>query len=174
MQATALFTHPPALKRRTRRQTIHTTLHLKPGARAELERVAGLRQLSISATGAALVEWALQQDLESQHGALFEAVMTRLMRERERVFDNRFAALFTRFAVEMGQVRQLVTNLLPAVPGMTEEHAYNIIEEAYSRSKRNLARRYPELEGIIDDLSKWLRNEEEAEEERGGEYGSGK
>jgi len=66
----------------------------------------------------------------------------------------------------MGQVRHLVTNLLPAVPGMTEDHAYKIIEEAYARSKRNLARRYPELEGIIADLSKWLRNEREEENHR--------
>lgn len=108
----------------------------------------------------------LQQDLEAQQGALLEAVISRLMRERERVFNNRFAALLTRFAVEMGQVRQLVTNLLPAVPGMTEEQAYKIIEEAYARSKRNLSRRYPELEGIIADLSKWLRNEREEENQR--------
>jgi len=167
MQATALFTQPPARKHTSKRQTIHTTLHLKPGVRAELERIAGLKQLSVSATGAALVEWALRQDLEVQHGALFETVMTKLMRERERVFDNRFAALLIRFAVEMGQVRQLVTNLLPAVPGMTEEHAYKTIEEAYARSKRNLARRYPELEGIIADLSKWVRNEREEENHRG-------
>jgi hypothetical protein len=164
MQSTALFTSPPSRKRSSKRQTIHTTLHLKRGVRAELERVAGLRHLSISATGAALVEWALQQDLEGQHGALFEAVMTRLMREREQAFDNRFAALLIRFAIEMGQVRQIVTNLLPAVPGMTEEHAYKIIEEAYTRSKRNLARSNPELEGIIETLSHWLRNEEAEEE----------
>ncbi len=163
MQATALFTSPTGCKQSRKRQTIHTTLHLKRGVRAELERVAGLRQLSISATGAALVEWALQQDLEGQHGALIEAVMTRLMREREKAFDNRFAALFIRFSIEMGQVRQIVTNLLPAVPGMTEQQAYKIIEEAYTRSKRNLARSNPELEGIIAALSHWLRNEAEEE-----------
>jgi hypothetical protein len=155
---------PRSQKRPTsRRKTVPITIWLKPGVKAELERVTKARRLSISATGAALLEWALQQDLETQQGALFETVITKLMRERERVFNNRFAALLVRFAVEMGQVRHLVTNLLPVVPGMTEEQVYHMLDESYARSKRNLSRRFPELERDIEKLSQWLMDEREEE-----------
>ncbi len=149
------------------RKTVPAMFWLKPGVKAELERVAKSKRLSLSATGAALLEWALQQDLETQHGALLEAVITKLLRERERVFNNRFAALFVRFAVEMGQVRHLVTNLLPVVPGMTEEHVYHLLDESYARSKRNLNRRYPELEGLIVELAEWLGKARREDEKRG-------
>lgn len=152
----------------TKRKSVAVTLHMSPGERAELQRTSRKKGLSVSQTGRSFVVAMLQNDVETQQGAVFEAVITKLMRERDRVANNRIAALLIRFAVEIGQVRQIVTNLLPAVPGMTEEQTYKIIEEAYARSKRNLARRYPELEGIIDDLSKWLRNE------KGEEDGSGK
>ncbi len=159
---------PRSQKRLTsKRKTVPAMFWLKPGVKAELERVARTKQLSVSATGAALLEWALQQDLETQQGALFETVITKLMRERERVFNNRFAALLVRFAVEMGQVRHLVTNLLPVVPGMTEEQVYHILDESYARSKRNLSRRFPELERDIEKLSQWLMEEREEEGKHG-------
>ncbi len=159
MQEAALFERTPARKPAGKRQTIHTTLHLKRGVRAQLERVAEQKKLSISATGASLVEWALLQNLETQQGALFERTITRLMRERERAFNNRFAALHIRLAIEIGQTRQLVTNLLPLVPGMTQEKADCLLDDCWNAAKKNLARTFSQFAGIVQELSNFLHDE---------------
>src|SRR5438270_206014 len=48
-------TEPPLPGKASSQHTIHTTFHLKPRVRAELERKAQEQHLSISATGAAIL-----------------------------------------------------------------------------------------------------------------------
>src|SRR5258708_1900179 len=55
MRAHQMSTHPPRTQNRSiaTRKTVKVTLWVKPGVKAELERIAEMEGISVSATGAA-------------------------------------------------------------------------------------------------------------------------
>src|SRR6266700_6824367 len=58
-------TKAPRIQKRSsrKRKTVHLALWVKPGVKEALERIAQRKQLSISATGAAFLEQAIESDL---------------------------------------------------------------------------------------------------------------
>src|SRR6266852_5983724 len=91
----------PLRKRSTKRQTIPATFWFKPEEKAAIAQLALQRRLSLSATGRALVKDGMKYQLEHQQGALFEETMRKLAREREKRFDDRFAALLVYLCVKI-------------------------------------------------------------------------
>src|SRR5947209_6509007 len=57
-----------------KRKTVHLTLWVKPMVKAELERRAGRDGVSVSATGGAFLEKALQEDIDMQYGAMLQPI----------------------------------------------------------------------------------------------------
>src|SRR5207245_2599480 len=104
-----------------KRQTRHTTLHLKLRVRAELERKAKEQNLSISATGAALVEWALQQSIYAQNSALLETVIDKSIGRHMRAYSDRQATLLVRNLVNTDMILAIATNILGRQPSMDEK-----------------------------------------------------
>jgi hypothetical protein len=145
-----------------KRQTVHTTLHLRPRVRAELERVAGLRNLSVSAAGARLLEWALEQELETQHGALLEAVIDKAIGKHMRAYSSRLAILLVRSLFTSEQTRSFVYNILVKQKDMTEEKLTAIKNGASNTARANITRVTPQMRTLIEAVQKWL---EEAEKE---------
>jgi hypothetical protein len=149
--------HPRSQKRsNSKRNTFHTTLHLKPRVRAELERVAGLRNLSISATGAELLEWALEQDLETQHGVLLEAIIDKAIGKHMRAYSNRIAVLLVRSLFTSEQTRSFAVNILGRQPGMTDAALTEIKNGANNSARANITRVTPQLKTLIEAVQQWL------------------
>src|SRR5438067_13808640 len=70
-----------------KRKTVHLTLWVKPVVKSELERIAESEGLSVSATGAAFLEHALQQDIHTQHGALLESIINKAIAKQMRSYS---------------------------------------------------------------------------------------
>ena len=106
-------THSRSQNRPTaKRKTVKLTLWVKPVVKAELERIAEQERLSISATGAAFLEQAIQQDIHTQYGALIDPIIEKAIAKHMRSYSNRIAILLVRSLFASEQTRSIVTNIL--------------------------------------------------------------
>ena len=97
------------------------TVWVKPIVKAEVTRLAQQEELSDSATGAALIEKAIQTNLDLQYSALLQPIIESAIHKGMRAISTRLAWLLVRVAFDAGQTRSLVTNILGRQQGMTEE-----------------------------------------------------
>jgi hypothetical protein len=127
-----------------------------PVIKTELKHIATQEGLSMSATGAALLEAAIRQKLHIQQGVLLQPLVKQAIRDQMQGLSNRLAWLMARNVFASEHTRSLVTNILSRQPGMTEEKLKDILARTQQVAKGNLTRRNPELEELIDALKKWL------------------
>src|SRR6184192_2740311 len=99
--------------------------------------------LSVSATGAALLEEMLRQKLHVQQAATLETVLEKLIAKSNRSLATRLSWLLVRIAFDTGQTRVLATNTLGMQAGMTEDSLKEILDTADKRTKANLTRKTP-------------------------------
>ena len=141
--------------------TVHLDLWVNPIVKAELQRIAAQEGLSMSATGAALLEGALRQKLHIQQGVLLQPLIKQAIRDQMQGISNRLAYLLARNAFSSEQTRSLVTNILGRQSGITEEELKTILAMTKRTAQGNLTRRNPELEELITAIKQWLDHEEE-------------
>src|SRR4051794_25625403 len=82
----------------TRRATEKLTLWVDPVVKAELQRRARRNNLSLSSTGGALLQKALQESIDMEYGALLEPIIREEVRRSIRSFSSRIALLLVRVA----------------------------------------------------------------------------
>lgn len=140
-------------------RTEKVTIWLRARAKAELVRIAEQKRLSISATGAAFLEQALQSSIHEQHGALLETVITQAIGRSMRAYSNRLATLLIRVALDAGQTRALVTNVLGRQPGVTPEVLHTILDGSMQTAKRTLTTRTPQFEELMKEMDAMLIEE---------------
>jgi hypothetical protein len=141
-------------------RTVHLDLWVQPIIKAELQRLAEQEGLSLSATGAALLEAAIRQKLHIQQGVLLQPLVKQAIRDQMQGLSNRLAWLLARNVFASEHTRSLVTNILSRQQGMTEETLKTILARTQQAAKGNLTRRNPELEELIDAVKKWLEEQE--------------
>jgi hypothetical protein len=140
--------------------TVHLDLWVSPIVKAELKCIAEQEGLSMSATGAGLLEGAIRQKLHLQQGVLLQPLIKQAIRDQMQGISNRLAFLLARNAFSSEQTRSLATNILGRQSGMTEETLKTILEMTKRTAKGNLTRRNPELEELIAAIKQWLDYEE--------------
>jgi hypothetical protein len=118
-------------------------LWVNPIVKAEVQRQAELTGLSVSATGAALLEEILRQKLHVQQAATLETVLEKIIAKANRSLATRLSWLLVRIAFDTGQTRVLATNTLGMQEGMTEDSLKEILATADKRTKSNLTRKTP-------------------------------
>jgi hypothetical protein len=150
-------------KSSTKRRTVQLALWVNPRVKAELQRVAVLEGLTVSSTGAALLEKALVRDLHTQHAALLQPVIEQAIRKSMRAYSNRLAFLLVRVAFAGEQTRNVVTNILDKQPGMTADKRNKILDYSSKAAKKSITRKTPQLEIILTELEKVFANEREQE-----------
>ena len=131
-------------------------LWVNPLVKAEVQRQAELTGLSVSATGAALLEEMLRQKLHVQQAATLETVLEKIIAKSNRSLATRLSWLLVRIAFDTGQTRVLSTNTLGMQEGMTEENLKEILATADKRTKSNLTRKTPQLTELMEAVEKWL------------------
>jgi hypothetical protein len=141
-------------------RAVHLDLWVNPIVKAELQRIAEQEGLSMSATGAALLEAAIRQKLHIQHGVLLQPIIKTAIHEAMQGISNRLAFLLARTAFSSEQTRAIATNILGRQDDMTEEKLKNILAMTKRTAKGNLTRRNPELEELIAVIKQWLEQEE--------------
>jgi len=151
---------PRSQKRHTpKRKTVQLVLWVKPVVKAELERIAEGEGLSVSSTGAAFLENALQQNLHNQHTALLDTVIEKAIGKHMRSYSSRIAVLLVRSLFASEQTRAIVTNILHRQPGVTQPIIENILNGSSNTAKGNITRVTPQLKTIIQEVQKWIDEE---------------
>ncbi len=143
-----------------KRQTVQLTLWVKPIVKTELERMAEQEGLSISATGGAFLEQALQEHIDMQYGALLKPIIEQTIAKEIQGMSTRLAWLLVRIAFDVGQIRGISTNILGRQQGMNQEILTTILKESSKAAKMNITRRTPQLTELMEVLNKWLREKE--------------
>src|SRR5579872_2023508 len=103
-----------------KRKTVQLVLWVKPVVKGEIQRTAEREGLSVSATGSAFLEQALQQNLHTQHAALLDPIIDKAIGKHMRSYSTRIALLLVRVAFASEQTRSIVTNILSRHPGVTQ------------------------------------------------------
>jgi hypothetical protein len=143
-----------------KRKTVHLTLWVKPVVKAELERIAEREGLSVSATGAAFLEQALQQNIDLQYSALLQPIIEQAIRKHMRSYSSRIAVLLVRSLFESSQTRSLATNILGRHPGVTQPILEEILNGSSHAAKRNITRITPQLADLLKEVEQWMEEGE--------------
>jgi hypothetical protein len=143
-----------------KRKTVQLTLWVKPIVIAELKRIAASEGLSVSATGAAILEKAMQTNLDMQYGALLQPVIREAITNQMRSMSTRLAFLLVRVAFASEQTRSLVTNVLGRQQGVTPAVLNDILDSSSKAAKGKITHRTPQLEDLIAEVERWFQEED--------------
>ncbi len=153
-----------------KRRAVKVTLWVKPFVKAELERLAGMDGLSISKTGAVLLEEAIHQKLHIQHALLMQPIIEQTVRKELRSFGNRLVFFLIRIAFSTEQARILITNVLDRIlkrEGVNPDTFISLLDQSNRMARRNIIRNTPQLRSLITE---W----EDSFSEEGREEGKAK
>lgn len=143
-----------------KRKTVCISLWVKPVVKQELQRIAEREGLSISVTGATLLEKSLAHHLDSEHAGLIQPVIEKAIKKEMRAYSTRLAVLLVRVAFASEQTRSLVTNILGRQPGMTPEVLNHILDSSSKAAKGKITYKTPQLESIIKEVEAWFSERE--------------
>jgi len=162
MQTSAHQNNPQARKHSSNRQTVQVTVWMKPELKAELKRLADAEGLSVSKSGAALLEEAVRQKLHIQHAVLLQPIIEQAITRRMAAISTRLSSLMVRGVLDIGQVRRLVINMLARQPGMTQQTLEEILDGSQEGSRKQITHLTPQLASLIAEVEKWLVQDEQA------------
>ena len=143
-----------------KRKTVHLTLWVKPVVKTELQRRAEREGVSVSATGGAFLEQALQQHIDMHYGALLQPIIEQAIRKHMRGMSTRLAWLLVRVAFDGGQTRSIVTNILSRQPGVTTDMLKHLLDSSSKTAKGNITRRTPQIAELMEAVEHWIVAEE--------------
>ncbi len=133
------------------RQTKATTIHLKLRVSAELERKAREQGLSVSATGAAFIEWALQQSIYQQNTATMDTAIDKGIGRHMKVHSDREASLLSRLIQKAELIFQIDTQILSKMPGMDGRKLETFMNEADEQARASISRTTAGEKKVIGD-----------------------
>src|SRR4051812_45700514 len=148
----------------TKHKRAYIMLWVNPVVKEELERRSRRNGLSLSATGGALLERAMQQDLDMEYGALLEPVIRQVITRHMR----NYAQLFFRIAFSSEQTRALVTNILSRQPVDIDEDMLAahpdtldaLLDSTAHVAREKIMQKSPQLQRIIAEFEQEGEKEE--------------
>ena len=143
-----------------KRKTVAVTFWMSPVERAQLQQVAQLKGLSMSQTGRAFVVHMLEENLETQQGALLETIIDKSIGKHMRSYSTRIAVLLVRSLFTSEQTRGVATNILGRQPGVSPKELNEILDGSSNTAKRNITHITPQLSALIEEVEQWIREGE--------------
>jgi hypothetical protein len=143
-----------------KQKSVKVTLWVRPAVKAELERLAGMDGLTVSKTGATLLEEAIHQKLHIQHAVLLQPIIEQTVRKELRAFGNRLVFFLMRIAFAAEQSRILITNVLDRIlrrEGMTEQTFTSLVDQSNKMARRNILHKSPQLQSLLEEWEGWLQ-----------------
>jgi hypothetical protein len=131
---------------------------VSPQEKAELERIAATEKLTVSKTGRALLAEMLRQKLQTQQAALLEPIIDRIFSKNMK----HLAFLVIRDAFTNEYTKAITINILNNLPGMTQSIVEEIVTRSADTAKRNMLRRTPQLETVLQEVERWFQEENRA------------
>jgi hypothetical protein len=149
-----------------RAKRIHSTFHLEPGVRVEMERIAGEQGLSFSEACNVACRLYANATIEKQHAESLKDVLRQIIREELQAFGHRLVYFLMRIAFSTEQAKLLITNVLKFVlklAGLDQKTYVTLVDESAKLAKRNILANTPQFKDL---LAEW--------EESGGKGDMGK
>ena len=146
-------------------RAVQITLWVRPTFKREIERIAKAEGLSVSKTGASLLERSLQTYVDMQFSSFLVPVIEKVVRVEMRKITERLATLLVRVAFDTGQIRSISTNILSRQPGLKEEALRAILEDSYKTARSNIASNSPQFKEFLREVKKFLDEELDNEQE---------
>lgn len=146
-----------------KRKTVQLALWVQPGVKSELQRIAQIEGISLSATGAALLEQAIRQNIHGQYSALLQPMIEQTVRRELRSFGNRLVFFLMRIAYASEQSRILITNILDRIlrrEGVTTETFTNLVDKSNKLARRNIIHKSPQLQSLLEEWERSFQNEQ--------------
>ena len=156
-------THSPHRKKTYLVKDVQLNLWVRPVVKAELERIAEQEGVSVSATGGAFLEQALQQHVDMHYSALLHPIIEQVITKQMRSYSSRIAMLLVRVAFASEQTRGMVTNILGRQPGVTPDVLTTILDGSSNTAKGNITRKTPQLTELMEAVEHWMQAEEEGQ-----------
>jgi hypothetical protein len=149
----------------TRRKREYVMLWVEPVVKSELERRAKRNNLSLSAAGGALLKRALQENIDTEYGALLEPIIRQEIRRHLSSFSSRLALLLVRVAFAAEQTRSLVTNVLSRQPGIKEDPKIleTLLDASADAAKSKITAKTPQLERVVAQVTAWFTDANQKE-----------
>jgi len=139
-----------------KRQTVKLTTWVKPGVKAELQRIAKAEGLSLSRTGAAAMEEWLAGRLQVQYAGILQPIIEQAIAKQMRAYSSRIAMLLVRSMFTSEQTRALVTNILTRQQGINQSVLEEILNGTSDTAKRNIKQITPQLATLVAEVEQWL------------------
>ena len=139
-----------------KRQTVKLTTWVKPGVKAEFQRIASAEGLSLSRTGAAALEEWLAGRLQAQYAGILQPIIEQAIAKQMRAYSSRIAMLLVRSMFTSEQTRALVTNILTRQQGINQSVLEEILNGTSDTAKRNIKQITPQLANLIAEVEQWL------------------
>src|SRR5438132_1698720 len=130
---------------------VQLCLWVNPIVKAEIERRAEREGLHPSPVGAAILEKAIQQNIDLEYSALLRPIIESAIKENLQHMSSRMALLLVRVAFSSEQARSLVTNILSRQPDLSQspEVLNDILDRSAEAAKSKITQKNPELEKVI-------------------------
>src|SRR4051812_10280172 len=140
-----------------KKRTVCLSLWVDPGIKLLLKQQAQNNGLSISATGAALLERAMQTETDMAYGALLKPAITEAITRGMHAYSSRLATLLVQTLYATEHTKNLVTNVLARQPDVKREDLETILTASENSARNKIAVKDPRLVGVIEQVKTWLR-----------------
>lgn len=159
--------HTPKRHGSQKRRTVQVYSSLPPHIAKQLQKLRFQngkdgQPLTLSAVIAGLLTQAVQQQVDMQYGALIEPTMKQLLHNENQGRDARFASLLVKIAIDIGQTKGIVYNLLARDPSISEQTRKTILTESRKTAIWNLKERSPEILELIAWAREWMEEDKKA------------
>ncbi len=144
-----------------KRKTVKVTLWVKPLVKAELQRRAESEGVSLSATGAAYLERAMQASVDMQYGALLQPIVEASIAKAMKALINNQSSYLGRLVFDAGQLRWLFINklyreVLHPNKAMAKEEFYALLDKSSKETMKNINRFIPQVAEIVKGVKAQL------------------
>ena len=145
-----------------REKRIHSTFHLEPGVRVEMERIAGELGISFSEACNTACRFYANATIERQHAESLRDVIRQIIREELQTFGHRIVYFLMRIAFSAEQAKLLITNVLKFVlklTGIDQKTYVSLVDESAKLAKRNILANTPQFKALLSEWEESKRKE---------------
>jgi hypothetical protein len=138
----------------TRVKLVHSTFHLEPLVRSDMERIAQEKGLSLSQVGNIGWKFYANATLEERYEATLSTQLRQIIREELRAFGHRMIYFLLRIAFAAEHARLLITNVLKVLlqtrGRYDEKHFHTLVNNSAKQAKSNIISNTPQHKSLLE------------------------
>jgi hypothetical protein len=138
---------------------------VEPQEKAQLERIAESKGLSVSQTGRAIIVDGIRQELRIEREVLAVPILEAYFDKKMNVVINRISEFLARCVYEGGQVRWLFVNtlyreVLNSDKKLTKEEFYKLLDTSQKETIKSVKQWNPHIKDMVAAIKEYVREGE--------------